>query len=367
MTSSTIKKILLISVMSLGAFILFIPLISEIFLRQYVTLQARRLLNTEVTLGRAEIHPLSFSLSVHQLMIFHPSFHSQPVASIDTLHLKTNLSSLIFHRQIALSLEIENPQLTYTLTPQGRWDLSGKFPLLNRGKNEKRMTPFNVEKIKIHDGKLTYQDYSISSPPTVTKIHSIEVIVKNLQLPEEANRLPTAFESTFDIENEGKFTISGRGDFLSPHINFESDVTLKDISIAQFQPYYQKDLPVTVQGGTLKLTSHAVCIHDMLKAPAHLSISQLKVVPNKNMLFGFAAGSIVASLKNKNGNVELDVTIAGPITNPQFHLSTNLSQAFVKGLSSSLTEGVSNTLGDVGSGVSEGIHSGMEKLKRLFR
>ena len=364
--NSNIKKLLLFSLIFFAALILFIPIISGIFLREYATSQAKQLLNTDVSIASVELHPLSLSLDLHHLVIFHPEKRAQEVASIDTVALKVSPFSLLFSKQMAVTIEMENPELTYKLTPQGTWDLSGKFPILNRGKNEKRMKPLNVEKIKIHDGRLTYEDQNISNPPTITRLRSIDVLVKDLQLPTESDKLPTTFEATFNIEDQGDFEVTGQGDFLSPQINFEADVTVDTISIAQFQPYYHKDLPVTVTQGNLALKSHAVCTRDTLKAPAHVAITGLEVTPNKNMLFGFAAGSIVESLKNKNGNVELDITIAGPITNPQFHLSTNLSQAFVKGLSSSLTEGVSNTIGDVGNGVSEGIHSGIESLKGLF-
>ncbi|QQR80309.1 MAG: DUF748 domain-containing protein [Deltaproteobacteria bacterium] len=254
------KKLITAILIVVISFIFFVPLISRLFISQFAQSKAQELLKTKVTLSSAEIHFLTSTIVLNDFKIFHPDRPDAAdgeIASIQYLKLTANPLLLVFKKEISINLKIISPKFHYTLTPNGIWELSGRFPLLNRGKNEKRMTPFNVEKIDISDGDIIYEDQFVSNPATSTHLSDIDVLIKNLQLPTQDNPLPTQFEASMDIEEDGQFHMEGTGDFLSPKINFTSEVTLKNISLQKFSPYYQSDLPVILQKVfTTHISSH---------------------------------------------------------------------------------------------------------------
>jgi hypothetical protein len=357
------KKFLLFVVILIAAIILFIPFISRGFLTRMALQKAEELLQTHIELSSASLQLLQGSVVLRGLKIYHPDRKKEKIAEAGRVSLKLNYFPMIFGHLGELILEMDHPKLIYTTTRSGQWELSNRIPLLRKGKGEARLTPFNIERITINGGEVEYRDGRVTSPPTVTRLSDIDVRVRRVQLATKEDPLPAKFDAEFDIQKAGRFQMEGRGDFLSPKISFDSEVKLTSLPLPPFAPYYEPSLPVRIRRGTLAMSSKAKCEKDYLRAPAHATISGLEVEPKGTKIFGFTSDRVVQSLKDKEGNVELDILIAGNIRNPQFHLVGDLSGAFVKGLSQGLMK---LTAEEIGKGVKEGVESGLEKLKGLF-
>ena len=99
-------------------------------------------------------------------------------------------------------------------------------------------------------------------------------------------------------------------------------------------------MPVRVTRGSLAMSSKATCKDDYLKAPAHVTISRLRVKPKRAKILGFAATSVVEGLKDKGGRLELDVMISGNIRSPNFHITSSLSRAFTGSFAKGLVQDV---------------------------
>ena len=161
--------------------------------------------------------------------------------------------------------------------------------------------------------------------------------------------------------------MKGRADFLSPKVSFDADLQIRGLALAPLAPYYEPDLPVRILRGVLSLSSEGKCHKDQLNAPSHIEIRGLEVEPKRKQILGFASNNVVESLKDKEGNVDLDIVVTGNIRSPQFLLTTKLTSAFAKGLSQALVENVPQAMEQIGKGVGDGVKSGVSKLKGLFK
>jgi hypothetical protein len=354
-----IRKVLIILAACVAAFILFVPIISRSFLTHYALKLAEHYLQMEVKISSAELHLLSGSLRINDMAVYHPKREGETFIEADSVDVGFGIAPVFIGGKPWLKVEINSPKLVYVTDRRGEWELKNQVPLFRRGKGEKRF-PINVERITINDGFVEFRDGKVGK---TTKLSDIDLDVKKVQLPTEKDPLPAKFNLTFKIDKSAKFKMKGRADFLSPKISFDSDIKLSSLPLPPFAPYYdRKSMPVRITRGSVAMTSHARCKDDYLNAPAHMTISGLRVTPKKAAILGFASDRVVNNLKDKHGHLELDTIISGNIKSPRFHITSNLSQAFAKAFTKSLVADVKDMpfkVEDVGQGIGS-------KVKDLF-
>jgi hypothetical protein len=350
-----------------GASVLFVPILSRVFLTRIAVREARRLLNTEVRIAHSELRLLEGRVIAQGIEVFHPDRKNERIIEVARAGIQIKPWPILFGKLAHVEFEIEAPKLVYATTKSGQWELSKRIPMLMRGEGEKRL-PVNIDEITIKDGEVDYRDGKVG---LTTKVTDIDVKVRNVRLPTQGSPLPSTFKMDFDIGGGGDFSMTGKADFLSSKISFESDANLTGLPLPRYAPYYDKGLPVRITRGSMAMTSHARCEQDYLKAPAHVVISGLAVEPKQAKIFGFAANTVVDSLKDRNGRVEMDMMISGNIRNPQFHVMTDLTAGFVKSLSKGLVMAIPNQMGEAlkgaGEGVKKGTESGLDKLRGIFK
>lgn len=360
---SILKKVLLIGLITAAALVLFVPIISRGFLTQYAHRKAEELLQTEIKMSAVELHLLSGSVVVRGLKVYNPIRKEETFIEADKIALTLKYLPILFGKKAQLLVDIDDPMLVYETDRAGNWKLARKIPIFRRGKGEKRL-PINVEEITIDDGEVEYRDGKVGK---TTRITDLDVSVEDVQLPTKEDPLPAEFEIDFDIGDGGSVAMKGVADFLSPKVSFNADLKVKKVPIPPFAPYYdKKSLPVRVKRGRVAMTSKAKCHKDYLKAPTHVSITKLEVEPKRNKVFGFAGKNAVEAMKDKRGNMELDMVITGNIRNPQFKIVNSFGSAFGKAFSQGLAKDISSGVKSVGSGVEKGAKSGVDKIKGLF-
>jgi hypothetical protein len=362
-----LKIVLIAAVVLGGASVLFVPLMSRAFLTRIAVREAQRLLQTEVRIAHSELRLLEGRVIAQGIEVFHPDRKNEKLVEVARAGIQIKPWPMLLGKLAHVEFEIERPRFVYATTKTGQWELSKRIPLLMRGEGEKRL-PVNIDEITIKDGEVEYKD---GKAGMTTKVKDIDVKVRNVRLPTKDHPLPATFKMDFDIGGGGDFSMTGKADFLSPKITFESDASLSGLPLPRYAPYYDKGLPVRITRGSMAMTSHARCDKDYLKAPAHVVISGLSVEPKQAKIFGFAANTVVDALKDKNGRVELDMMISGDIRNPQFHVMTDLTAGFVESLSKGLVMAIPNEMGEAlkgaGEGVKKGAESGLEKLRGIFK
>ncbi len=350
---------------------LFIPLISQVFLTPITKGLAESLLKSQVHIGNAELHLLSGSIIVNNTKVYHPTRKEDVYMKADQIAVTVRPLAFLFRKKGSVAISFDEPHMTYQTDRHGKWELSNEVPLFRRGKGEKRL-PVNIDKIVIEDGSVTYIDNKFGKSGVTTKITDVDLEVNDVRLPTEKGELPAEFDMDLRINNSGKLSMSGKADFLSPKISFDADIKLKGLNIVPFSPYFQKrSIPVHIVKGTAAMTSQAHCKNDYLKAPAQVSLSNFVIKPKGKLLGGLPAQAIVDGLKERDGELKLNMMIEGNINNPRFILANNLPRAFAaavtKGLSQDIGNEVREAMEKTGSGIKKGLDEGVNKLKGLFR
>jgi uncharacterized protein DUF748 len=360
------KVFALVFVIFGGAAVLFVPLMSRAFLTHLAEREAESLLQTHVRIASAELRLLQGEIVFQGIEVFHPDRKNEKIVEVGRADIRLKPLPLIFGDLAGLEFEMDQPRLVYATTKSGQWELSHRIPLLMRGTGEKRL-PVNIDEIAIKNGQVEYRDGKVGM---TTKIYDIDAHVSHVRLPTQKDPLPAKFKMSFDIAKGGSFKMTGRADFLSPKISFDSDASLSGLPLPPYAPYYDKDLPVRITRGGASMSTKAKCSNDYLNAPTHVVISNLSIEPKQAKIFGFASNTVMDALKDKKGQVELDMLISGDIRNPQFHVMTDLTGKFVEALSHGLVMAVPNAIGDVlkgaGGDVKKGTGSALDKLKGLF-
>jgi hypothetical protein len=350
-----------------GAAVLFVPLMSRAFLTRIAVREAERLLQTEVRIASSELRILEGRVIAQGIEVFHPDRKKEKIIEVARVGIQIKPWPMLFGDLAHVEFELDAPKIVYATTKTGQWELSRRIPFLMRGEGEKRL-PVNIDQISIRNGEVDYRDGKVGM---TTRVKDIDVKVRNVRLPTKDNPLPATFKMDFSIARGGDFEMEGRADFLSSKISFDSSATLSGLPLPPYAPYYDKGLPVRITRGSASMTSKARCDKDYLRAPTHVVVSGLAVQPKQAKIFGFASDTVVESLKNKKGQVELDMMISGNIRNPQFHVMTDLTAAFVESLSKGLIMAVPNQIGDVlkggGGEVKKGAESGLDKLRGVFK
>lgn len=361
------KIILLIFAILGGAAVFFVPLMSRAFLTKIAVREARELLQTEVRIANAELRLLEGRVIAQGIEVFHPDRKKEKIIEVARVGIQIKPWPMLFGGLAHIEFEMDAPKLVYATTSTGQWELSRRIPFLMRGEGEKRL-PVNIDQITIRNGEVDYRDGKVGM---TTRVKDIDIKVRNVRLPTKGNPLPAAFKMDFDIGGGGDFAMDGRADFLSSKISFEGDANLKGLPLPPYAPYYDKGLPVRITRGNVSMASKVRCDKDYLRAPTHVVINGLAVQPKQARIFGFASDTVVESLKDKRGQVELDMMISGNIRNPQFHVMTDLTAAFVESFGKGLVMAIPNEIGGALKGAGEGVKketkSGLEKLRDIFK
>jgi len=333
------QKILILVLIFAASLVIFVPFISRGLLTHYALKTAEDVLQMDVSISNAELHLLSGSMKINDMAVYHPKRKDEKFIEAKSIKVGLKLSPMLVGEKPSLSVEVNSPNLIYITDRAGNWELKDQVPLFRRGEGEERL-PLNVERIIIDDGKVTYKDGKVGK---TTRLSDIELDVKRVQLPTKDDPLPAEFDLAFKIDGSAKLKMKGRADFLSPKVSFDSDINLYGLPLPPFSPYYDKqNMPVKIIRGNMDMSSHAKCTNDYLKAPAHMTITSLRVEPKKSSILGFTADKVVDNLKDKDGRLELDVMISGNIKSPSFHVTNSLSSAFAGSFAKGLTEGIKN-------------------------
>lgn len=350
------QKIIAVAVICAAACVLFVPTISRAFLTRYALKTAEDVLQMKVKISSAELHLLSGSVRIKDMAVYHPTRKDEAFIEADSVSVGLKLLPVLIGNKPSIVVDIDSPKLLYITDRRGNWELKNEVPLFRRGKGERRL-PVNVDRIRVDDGFIEFRDGKVGK---TTELSDIDLDVKKVQLATEEDPLPAKFELSFEIDDSADVAMEGRADFLSPKISFDSDIKLKGLPLPPFAPYYDKrSMPVTITRGNMAMTSHAKCDKDYLRAPAHMTLSRLRVKPKRASIMGFAADGVVDSLKDKDGRLELDVMISGNIRSPNFHVTNSLSQAFSGNFAKGLVKGTPEKIGDAGRAAGS-------KLKELF-
>jgi hypothetical protein len=273
------------------------------------------------------------------------------------------------------SMIIERPYLSVLRNP-------GKLVMVpSLTDREKDSQPNNgsgraviISRIELRRGSLDFYDATVSRTPYKTRIEEIEAEIKDVATP-------AADKTHFDltgivkgVKRDGRGKVSG---WVGPAArDSSSHIILEAVDLVALQPYLVKKTDARVANGTLDLNLGSEVRNNILNGKGKVVLRDLMFAPSSGFFdtfMGVPRNAVISFLKDNNNAIDVDFTLTGNTSNPNFSLNENLSTRIATAMAGQLGVSITNvaegvgTLGRKGmegaSSVANGVGSA---VKRLF-
>lgn len=209
-------------------------------LRQLIEAEANDLLpDYHITIGALELHPLTLSVDLHDVIVRQAIHPEPPLAAVPHVTGDARLLPL-FSGKVAADLRIDTPvfyatrqQITGMLrratTPEVKdEDMAWQERL-------RELSPFEAA-IYINNGHLTYDEGKPDSEPI--RLQQIDVEVLNLTNHlDTTDTYPSTFHVSAQLPDESRLDLDGRAEFLAkPLPSVEADLKLQRLQIKNLLP-----------------------------------------------------------------------------------------------------------------------------------
>ena len=285
----------------------------------------------------------------------------------------------LFSDQIRISsIVIENPYLTVLRNP-------GKLvmvPSLTERQDSQEDSPSGNENtravmistIKIKNGSLDLYDATVSRPPMRTRLEQINGTIQDVASPaSEKTRFDLA-GIVKGVRRDGRATLSG---WVGPGAKDSSSrVALAAVDLVALQPYLVRKNEARVANGSLDLNLASEVRNNNLNGKGKVVLQDLEFAPSRGFFdtfMGLPRNAVISFLKDHNNAIDIDFTLNGNTTNPNFSLNENLSTRIATAMAGELGVNIKNVaegLGTLGRKGMEGAGNLVEgvgsAVKRLF-
>jgi uncharacterized protein involved in outer membrane biogenesis len=227
-----------------------------------------------------------------------------------------------------------------------------------------------IENLQISDGIIDYYNHKVSPSGHLTHLTAVQFSMDNIALP-KSDKLS---HYSFSAMTAGG-TIASKGSTVLASKDTNAVLTIKNLDVTQFRPYFQKKGDALVTRGILNLDLDLVIKSKIINAPGKMVLKNLAFESSGGLggkVLGFPRAAVVSLLKSSNDEIVVNFTIQGNIDDPQFSIRDSLTKKFITGLADKLgapITGIGSVVIDagkegvkqVGKGVS-GIGTGLKKL-----
>lgn len=158
----------------------------------------------------------------------------------------------LFHGSVVGELVIEHPEVYFTkdkVEPAAvQKDTTSLGDLLDD------LMPLNINRVEAHRGEVHYRDLG-STPQLDLKMDGVEVLAKNLRNSYDSTVvLPASLVAEAQVYG-GTFDMRMRLNPLELHPTFDMDLSLEDMVLTEFNPFFRAYARVDVNKGTFGLYS----------------------------------------------------------------------------------------------------------------
>lgn len=182
-----------------------------------------------------------------------------------------------------------------------------------------------VKKFLLQDGRVDYSSYDLK--------YSIKKIDVNM------NNFTTEKEKNFDINAYGDLTGIGkvRGEFVSSlekdwdfkptSLNLEGNFKITNLNLLDFRDYLETKLPNEIDSGKFNYTGDIKLKNGRFQGDNVFIINTIYIGEKTSVESSVPLKLAVGILKDRKGNLKLDVPISGDFNDPKFRLSRVILQA----------------------------------------
>ena len=298
----------------------------------------------------------------------------------DRVTIVPSLRSLLTGEIHISSITVEKPYLSALRTP-GKLVMVPSLLAAGGGKAQDKKSDTEssgravlISEIALRDGVIEIFDATVSRPPLKIRLEQIEAVVRDIAAPSLKER--TRFELSAVVKGarrDGRMKISGWVGEIGK--DSSSHIVLDRVDLVSLQPYLAKKGEARLDKGTLDLNVKSEVRSNKLDGKGKIIIRELEFAPSRGYLdtfMGLPRNAVIGFLKDHDGAIDVDFTLKGDTSHPDFSLNETLATRIAAGMAGQLgvsikgiAEGVEG-LGRKGvqgaAGVAEGIGSAVKGL-----
>jgi len=270
------------------------------------------------------------------------------------------LGSLLSGRLEIASIEVTRPYLSVLRSRDGRMHA---LPSLLEHPGAASRAPERpaqpsvappVRGVAIHEltldgGELELFDATVGSRPWRIHLDRIQAVVRDLETPSLAGRMPFEFDAVLDgPKHDGPLAL--RGQFDGATQDLDLGVKQRGADLLALEPYLVRAANVQLAGGTLDLDLDAKVRSRKLRAPGRLVLAGLELAPGgdaRARVLGVPRELLVQALAAHDGRIELSFTLEGDVDDPRF----SLNEVFGTRIAVALAESLGISVGGLVEGV----------------
>lgn len=266
-----------------------------------------------------------------------------------------DLRTLLTDQIRVASIVVDKPYLSLLRNP-------GKLILVPTLTEKQRRAParsddararaVTISSIEIRDGSIDLYDATVSRPPLKTTIVQIEGVIRDVTAP-------AASKTRFDlagivkgIKRDGRAKVTG---WVGPGARDSSSrIALLEADLVALQPYLVKKHEARVSRGTLDLNLDSEVRNNYLNGKGKVVLKKLEFAPARGFydtFMGMPRNAVIGFLQDSNGAIDVDFTLTGDVSHPNFSLNESLSTRVATAMAGQLgvsVKGVAEGLGTLG-------------------
>ena len=197
---------------------------------------------------------------------------------------------------------------------------------------------FLIRKMQATDGVIDYFNHKVSSPPHRTHMEAVQFTMDNIAVPVS----DTLSNYSFSATTAGG-TVVSKGATALRSRDTNAVLTVRNLDITQFKPYYQKKGDAAVTRGTMNLDLDLKVKSRIVNSPGKIVLKNLDFASGGGLggqIMGLPRASVVNLLKSNNNEIALEFTVQGSIDDPQFSIRDSIMKKLTVGLAEKLGSSV---------------------------
>jgi len=186
---------------------------------------------------------------------------------------------------------------------------------------------FAIDTVTLTEGWLGFEDRSVS-PSFQTAISEMECRIQGLS---NQQMQPADISIQANLDGSAPFTVNGSMKLLGERFFTDLDLDMSNVSLSKFTTYSGKYIGYAINKGKFFLDSQLVIDGSKLESDHSLLLDQLtlgeKVESPQAVNAPVKLG--IALLKNRKGEIRIDKSVGGDLSDPEFTIGDMVMRVFV--------------------------------------
>jgi hypothetical protein len=193
--------------------------------------------------------------------------------------------------------------------------------------SEKEAVPITIDQVRVENGSAHFSDFSMK-PNFATGIHDLQGTIQSLSSDPSA-RADVLLKGR--VDKYAPVHIAGQVNPLSPEAYVDMALSFKNIELTTFTPYSGRFVGYAVEKGKLSLDLQYKLSENILVGENKVVVNQLTLgdqvdSPDATKL---PVRLALALLKDRHGNIDLDLPVRGNLDDPEFSYGQIIVKAVV--------------------------------------